>query len=72
MLSDEGEYPEGMVAGEHFIAYTSAEDAAGKAERLLAEPEGARAIGRKAALMVASLYSKHQQWTRFQELVGSL
>jgi spore maturation protein CgeB len=69
MVSDEGIYPDGMVDGETFVSYNDSLHAVAALERLLAEPERARTIGRRAAAMLAERHSKEQQWQRFGELV---
>jgi hypothetical protein len=72
MLSDRGVYPDGMMDGDNFIAYDGIQDALVKVATLLHEPEKARIIGRKAANMIRSRYSKAGQWQQFQALVATI
>jgi spore maturation protein CgeB len=72
MLSDEGIYPDGMVTGQNLVTYKGPEDALSQIEALIREPERARTIGREAASMIASRYSKSKQWKQFEVLVAAL
>jgi spore maturation protein CgeB len=72
LLSDEGNYPEGMTDGETIAIYRSADDAAGQLEALLDDGERRLNIARRGHAMVSTQYSKDLQWKRFEELVASL
>jgi hypothetical protein len=72
LLSDAGNYPEGMQGGETMVTYESAPHAVEQVEALLAEPGRRAAIARAGHEMVALRYSKQVQWQRFQALVASL
>lgn len=69
MLSDEGRYPDGLVAGEHFVTYATASDAVDKVRSLVREPARARAIAEDGHALISAKYSKKAQWDRFKELV---
>ncbi len=72
LLSDDGNYPEGMRNGETMVTYKSPEDAV-KQIRTLLEASGARlAIARAGHEMVSTRYSKEVQWRRFEALVASI
>lgn len=72
LVSDEGMYPNGMIDNETFISFTDEEDAVRKIKELLQDPGRCRSIGRKAADMIETNYSKSAQWSRFKELVSNL
>ena len=72
LLSDEGNYPEGMRNGETIVTYNSPEDAV-KQIRTLIEASGERlAVARAGHEMVSARYSKEVQWQRFEALVASI
>lgn len=72
LLSDDGNYPEGMRNGETMVTYNSPEDAVEQIRTLL-EASGARlAIARAGHEMVSTRYSKEVQWRRFEALVASI
>lgn len=68
LLSDDGQYPQGMDPGRTLVTYADASDALGKLDALLAEPERQAEIARAGYEMVSSQYSKQSQWQRFQDL----
>jgi hypothetical protein len=70
LLSDEGIYPEGMVADETMITYQSTTDAVAKLEELLRAPHRIASIADAGYKMVATQYSKERQWNNFQTLVA--
>ncbi len=72
LLSDAGNYPEGMSDGDTIVTYQSAEHAVERIKVLLAEPERRLAIAGAGHEMVSTRYSKGAQWQRFEALVGSL
>jgi Glycosyl transferases group 1 len=72
LLSDEGVYPEGMVAGQTLITYQSPVDLVVKLRELLEAPEATRAVAQAGHDMVTRQYSKEAQWRAFQALVGNL
>jgi glycosyltransferase involved in cell wall biosynthesis len=72
LLSDAGNYPEGMADGQTIVTYTSPEQAVGEIRRLLEHPQERTNIARAGHEMVASRYSKQAQWKCFEALVASI
>ena len=68
LVSDAGNYPEGMKAGETMEEYGSAEEASEIVECLELVPLGG--IGRSGKDRVSEIYSKSVQWGRFVDLVA--
>lgn len=72
LLSDDGNYPEGMMDGQTIVTYSSSEEAAEKIQALLEDPKKRSSIARAGHEMVSNRYSKEAQWERFETLVGSI
>ena len=72
LLSDDGNYPEGMRDGETIVNYNSPEDAVRQIRRLLAAPEDRINIAQAGHEMVSTFYSKEVQWQRFEALVAAI
>jgi glycosyltransferase involved in cell wall biosynthesis len=72
LLSDEGNYPEGMANGDTMVTYRSPEHAVEQIETLFGDPERLRRIAGAGHAMVSTRYSKEVQWRRFEELVASI
>ena len=72
LLSDNGNYPEGMIDGQTIVTYNSPEDAVRQIRRLLDDSEGRARIAREGHEMLKTRYSKEVQWKRFEALVASL
>jgi glycosyl transferase family 1 len=72
LLSDEGNYPEGMRDGQTIATYNSAEQAVRLVRILLEASEKRLSIARAGHEMVSTRYSKEAQWERFQMLVASI
>ncbi|OAF01220.1 hypothetical protein AYJ54_29525 [Bradyrhizobium centrolobii] len=72
LLSDDGNYPEGMVDGETLVTYSSPEDAVMQIRRLLDDSTQCAQIARAGHDMLTTRYSKEVQWKRFEALVASL
>jgi Glycosyl transferases group 1 len=70
MLSDEGQYPDGMRAGDNFITYRDPMDAVVRLRQLINEPELIQKIGTQANQDVARRYSKERQFQDFSELAA--
>ncbi|WP_375390899.1 glycosyltransferase [uncultured Sphingomonas sp.] len=68
MLSDSGVYPDGMRPGEDLATYSSLEEVATTADRLLRDGTTRRAIAESGNAMIRTRYSKHQQWNDFLDL----
>jgi hypothetical protein len=72
LLSDAGDYPEGMVPGSTMETYSSPERAAGIVPELLQRwPRSAEKAARGTA-EVSKIYSKALQWTRFVDIVAAI
>lgn len=72
LLSDDGNYPEGMRNGETIVTYSSPDDAVGQIRSLLEASGKSLAIARAGHEMVSTRYSKQVQWRRFEALVASI
>ncbi len=72
LLTDEGNYPDGMSDGRTMVTYRSAEDAVSQIRMLLADPERLSGIARAGHDMISTRYSKEVQWQRFEALVASI
>lgn len=69
LLSDEGSYPEGMIAGTNLMTYSTPESAVGHIGQLLKKNDQRLAIASAGSQMIASAYSKARQWDRFVSLI---
>ena len=68
LVTDDGNYPVGMVAGEHFLTYRDADEAVSKI-RYLHQNETARiASASSGHEMLKNCFSKEKQWSRFCEI----
>jgi glycosyltransferase involved in cell wall biosynthesis len=72
LLSDEGNYPDGMADGRTIATYGSPEHAVKQVKTFLERPEERLSVARAGHEMVSTRYSKEVQWKRFEALVGSL
>jgi hypothetical protein len=72
LLSDEGNYPEGMRDGETIATYSSPEHAVRQIRTLLEASQERLGIARAGHEMVSTIYSKQAQWERFEALVASI
>ena len=72
LLSDAGNYPEGMRDGQTIETYDSPEQAVSQIRALLENSERRLGIARAGHEMVSNLYSKEAQWKRFEALVASI
>jgi len=73
LVSDEGEYPEGFVPGETFVAYDGTpEDALERIRFFLADEEARSRIAAAGRRMVRERYGKDRQWRAFQRLVEGI
>ena len=72
LLSDQGNYPQGMNNGETMVTYQSPEDAVRQIKMLLDAPELRSSIARAGHEMISTRYSKEVQWKRFEALVASI
>ena len=72
LLSDEGNYPEGMRDGETIVTYRSPEHAVAQVKTFLDASARRLGLARAGHEMVSSRYSKEVQWERFEALVASI
>jgi len=72
LLSDQGNYPQGMNNGETMVTYQSPEDAVRQIKMLLDAPELRSSIAGAGHEMISTRYSKEVQWKRFEALVASI
>jgi hypothetical protein len=72
LLSDKGNYPEGMKDGETIATYDSPEQAVNQVRAWLEAGEKRRAVAQAGHEMVSTRYSKEAQWKRFEALVASI
>jgi len=68
LLTDEGNYPEGMTSPETMVTYNTPAAALTHLARLLDEPGHTGQIAKAGHEMVRVRYSKDRQWARFAEL----
>lgn len=69
LVSDAGNYPEGMEDNLTLTCYSNALDAAVQVDRLLSDERARRSIAVAGYRAVSQIYSKQHQWDRFLELV---
>ena len=72
LLSDQGNYPDGMNDGQTIVTYRSPEHAVQQVRALLDAADERLAIARAGHEMVSTSYSKEAQWKRFEALVASI
>lgn len=72
LLSDAGNYPQGMSNGDTIVTYQNAAEAVRLAEAYLTAPEKRETIAQRGREAVNGLYNKTAQWQRFCEIVASL
>jgi len=72
LISDHGNYPEGMINGQTIVTYKSPRDAVEQICKFLADTKGSAEIARAGHEMLKTSYSKERQWKRFEALVASL
>jgi hypothetical protein len=68
MLSDDGIYPPGMEAGNHFRTYADVPSAISQLRDLLADSATRTRMATAGTAMVREEYSKIRQWERFNAL----
>lgn len=70
LVSDEGRYPEGMTDGETIRTYRDGQDAASTIREMLNAPIAAQELASAGHRMIATRYSKQNQWNDFQSIVA--
>lgn len=68
LLSDEGNYPAGMIAGINLVTYSTPEAAVGLIRQLLKNDDKRYGLAKAGNEMIARDYSKARQWERFASL----
>jgi hypothetical protein len=72
LLSDQGNYPDGMSDGKTITTYRSPEHAVQRVRTFLDAADERLAIARAGHEMVTKRYSKETQWKRFEAIVASI
>jgi hypothetical protein len=72
LVSDAGNYPEGMVADKTIVTYETREDCLSQIRRSLADWTSAKQIADRGRRQIGNLYSKEGQWTLFNVIVAGL
>ena len=68
LVSDRGNYPEGMADGDTLLTYLDAMDAISKIEEILIDDAKRTPLSDRGHRMIKSRYSKEEQWRQFQML----
>ena len=68
LLSDEGNYPAGMISGVNLVTYSSSQVALGLIRQLLNNDDRRSGMASLGNEMIARDYSKTHQWERFVSL----
>jgi spore maturation protein CgeB len=69
LLSDEGNYPEGMLDGVNLVTYSSKHDVNDKILDLLNSLDLRQKISQNGLELMRERYNKLQQWDHFQSLI---
>lgn len=72
MVSDTGNYPEGMEDGSTMLTYAGANDVKERIQDALNDLESSRSIAARGQALMRLQYSKDKQWAAFTDLVGRL
>ena len=70
LVTDEGNYPEGMTEGVTLRKYRTPEEASQIIEECLADHEGRQRVADAGHAMIKTRYSKSTQWNLFRRLVA--
>jgi len=71
-LSDDGQYPDGMLAGETLVTYDGPDKALDQARRCLNDWDAARKMAARGRERIEDMYSKSKQWQHFESIVSSI
>jgi len=71
LVSDEGLYPQGLVANRTILTYASPAEAVETITRALADPERLAEVATEGVRTMRQAYSKSVQWDAFMKLVES-
>jgi hypothetical protein len=72
LLSDDGLYPEGMLAGETIVTYDGPDRALDQARRCLSDWGTASRMAALGRERIENMYSKSKQWQHFERIVSSI
>lgn len=72
LVSDQGNYPDGMEEGTTMLRYADAAEAKARIQSALTDPVSLRSIAMNGHQSVRTRYSKARQWADFAALVGRL
>jgi hypothetical protein len=72
LLSDEGNYPDGMRNGETMLTYDGEESCLAQIERSLNGWDSVRGIADTGRKQIGEAYSKARQWSLFEAVVARL
>jgi Glycosyl transferases group 1 len=70
LLSDAGNYPEGMIDGETISCYNDGTDVGGFVNNALNDDAGRAALAEHGYAMIKQRYSKDAQWSAFVKIIG--
>jgi hypothetical protein len=72
LMSDEGRYPEGMIAEETIVTYKTNDACLERLRGLLSEWNAAQRIASDGRSRISGLYTKERQWASFEMIVANL
>ena len=70
LLSDDGNYPEGMTRGQTMEVYASGEQAVDQILRSLENWPRSMEMASRGQELITQIYDKASQWKRFTELAS--
>ena len=71
LLTDRGNYPEGMIDGETMVTYDGVEDLVAKLHDMMSDPARTTQIARQGQKMIRTRYSKEVQIEAFAKLIDA-
>jgi hypothetical protein len=72
LISDAGNYPQGMVAEQTIVTYETGGKCVDQIRRCLADWTTAKKVAENGRRQVSDLYTKDRQWIRFNAIVAKL
>ncbi|UPJ70907.1 glycosyltransferase [Bradyrhizobium sp. 187] len=72
LVSDAGNYPEGMIAEDTMLAYRNEKSCLEQIERAISDWSAVRQIAMNGRIRVDEIHTKARQWSLFQAIVASL
>jgi hypothetical protein len=70
LISERGNYPDGLIPDEDFLTYEGFDELIEKIELALGNWDLYRQLARKASEKAKSIFSKEYQWKKFKEIVS--